>query len=171
MSKTPAPSDDPVTRLVSRLHSTRKEHEGHPAARRRAALARELDLQLAEVPASERNAVLERALGTLRPSPRTATGEVGNPAAARLRAEFDLVVAEKEALAKERDSLRTTRDALLRENAKMRSEIDAKAAAPAAAVAMGGSIEAFRNGLKDAIAGKKVDPELPGKNTLTNSAG
>lgn len=162
MSKVPAPSDDPVTRLVSRLHAIRTEHEGHPAARRRAALARELDLQLAEVPAAERHAVLERALGTLRPAARPSGGGEGDPAAARLRAELDLVRAEKEALAKERDSLRTTRDALLRENAKLRSEIDAKAAAPAPSAATGGSIDAFRAGLKDAIAGKNVDPDKLG---------
>ena len=165
MSKVPAPSDDPVTRLVSRLHAIRTEHEGHPAGRRRAALARELDLQLAEVPATERHAVLERAIRTLRPSARPSSGDEGKAAGAKLRAELDLVRGEREALAKERDSLRVTRDALLRENAKMRSEIDTKAAAPAApglAGAAGGSIEAFRAGLKDAIAGKTVDPEKLG---------
>jgi hypothetical protein len=162
MSKAPAPSDDPVTRLVTRLHATRKEHEGHPAARRRAALARELDLQLAQVPAAERNAVLERALGMLRPSARPSAGDDGNPAAAKLRAEIDLIRAEKEALSKERDLLHATRDALLRENAKLRSELDTKATAPAPVVVAGGSIEAFRSGLKDAIAGKKVDPDKLG---------
>jgi hypothetical protein len=161
MCKVPAPSDDPVTRLVTRLHAARKEHEGLSAGRRRAAMARELDLQLAQVPAAERNAVLERALGTLRPSARPSAVDEGDPAAARLRAEIDLVRAEKDALAKERDLLRATRDALLRENAKMRNDLDAKAAVPAAIVA-GGSIEVFRNGLKDAIAGKRVDPDKLG---------
>src|SRR5580765_6424576 len=102
MSKVPAPSDDPVTRLVTRLHAARKEHERLSAGQRRAALARELDLQLAQVPSAERNAVLERALGTLRPSARPSPGDGGDPAAAKLRAEIDLVRAEKDALAKER---------------------------------------------------------------------
>jgi hypothetical protein len=164
MSKVPAPSDDPVTRLVTRLHAARKEHEGLATGQRRAALVRELELQLAQIPAAERNAVLERALGTLRPSARPSGGDEGNPAAAKLRAEIDLVRAEKDALAKERDLLRATRDALLRENAKMRGEIDAKpaAAAPAATVVAGGSIEAFRSGLRDSIGGKKVDPDKLG---------
>lgn len=160
MSKVPAPSDDPVTRLVTRLHAARKEHEGLAAGQRRAALVRELELQLAQVPAAERNAVLERALGTLRPSVRSSAGDEGNPAAAKLRAEIDLVRAEKDALAKERDLLRATRDALLRENEKLRGDL--KAPPPAATVVAGGSIEAFRNGLKDSIAGKKVDPDKLG---------
>jgi hypothetical protein len=160
MSKVPAPSDDPVTRLVTRLHAARKEHEGLAAGQRRAALVRELDLQLAQVPAAERNAVLERALGTLRPSARSSAGDEGNPAAAKLSAEIDLVRAEKDALAKERDLLRATRDALLRENEKLRGEL--KAAPAAATVVAGGSIEVFRNGLKDAIAGKRVDPDKLG---------
>jgi hypothetical protein len=165
MSKVPAPSDDPVTRLVTRLQAARKEHEGISAGRRRAALARELDLELAQVPTAERNAVLERALGTLRPGARPSTGEGGDPAAAKLRAEIDLVRAEKDALAKERDLLRATRDALLRENAKLRGDLDARAAAPqatAATAVAGGSIEVFRSGLKDAIAGKRVDPDKLG---------
>jgi hypothetical protein len=135
MSKVPAPSDDPVTSLVTRLHATRIEHEGQPAARRRAALARELDLQLAQVPSAERNAVLERALGTLRPSARPSAGDDGNPAAAKLRAEIDLVRAEK-ALAKARLPPRDPR--WPRENAKLRGE--STAAAPAAVVVAGGSM-------------------------------
>lgn len=162
MSTVPAPPDDPVTRLVARLHTLRTEHEGQPAGRRRAALARELDLQLAEFPAAERRAVLERALGTMRPSERGSAGDGGAPAVAKLRAEFDLVRSQNEALAKERDALRTTRDALLRENAKIRGEMEAKGDASSPNVAAGGSIEVFRKGLKDAIVGKTVDPNSLG---------
>jgi hypothetical protein len=165
MSKVPAPPDDPATRLVSRLNAVREEHGGQPARQRRAALARELDLQLADLPATERHAVLERALGTIRPSASVASvgsapgaGD-GGPTVARLRAELDVVRSEKEALAKDLDSLRVTRDALLRENAKIRGELQPR---PAAAAAAGGSIEVFRNGLKEVLGGKRVDPEALG---------
>jgi len=162
MSKSPTPADDPVHRLVQRLHEVRREHEGQPAGRRRAALARELDLQLAEVPAAERPAVLERAMGSLRPSAPAAAGDGGGAAAGKLQSQLDAARAEREALAKERDALRVTRDGLLRENATMRGALEAKAGAPAAAPAAGGSFEAFRAGLKDAVAGKKVEPEKLG---------
>lgn len=162
MSKTPAPSDDPAARLVQRLQAIRAEHEGQPAGRRRAALARELDLQLAQVPATERHAVLETALGTLRPQAQPPAGDASHQAGAKLRAELDLVRVEKESVAKERDAIRLTRDALLRENAKLRGDLEAQAATPAPPAGSGGSIDAFRAGLRDAIAGKKVDPDKLG---------
>ena len=160
MSKSPTPADDPVHRLVRRLHEVRLEQEGQPAARRRAALARELDLQLAEVPAAERAAMLERAMGTLRPA--STAGDEGGAAAARLQSQLDAMRADREALAKERDALRVARDALLRENATMRGELETRGGPPSASPAAGGSFEAFRSGLKDAVAGKKVEPEKLG---------
>jgi hypothetical protein len=161
MNKVPGASEDAVIRLVERLHAVRIEHESQPPGRRRAALARELELQLAMVPAAERHAVLERALGALRPATgRPAEDDRG--AGAKLHAEVALVRSEREALVKERDAIRTTRDALLRENAKLRGELEAKAALPTAPAGASGSVEAFRAGLKEAISGKRVDPNKLG---------
>jgi hypothetical protein len=159
MSKSPPSADHPAAKLVERLHAVIQQNEGQPAPRRRSALMREIDLQLAGLPPADRPAVLEQALGVIRPATRPAGGDSSGE---KLLAQLDLVRGEKETLAKERDALRATRDALLRENAKMRGEIEAKKTVPSTPGVAGGSLETFRAGLKDAIAGKKVDADKLG---------
>ena len=159
MSKSPPPPDHPAAKLVERLQAVIQQNEGRSAFRRRSALMRELDLQLAGLPPADRPAVLEQALGAIRPATRPAGDDASGE---RFLAQLDLVRAEKDVIATECDALRATRDALLRENAKMRDEIEAKKTAPSAPGVVDGSLGTFRAGLKDAIAGKKVDADKLG---------
>jgi hypothetical protein len=161
-----SPPDAAAAKLLERLQSVRRQLEAEPGAKRRAALARELSLQLAGIPAVDQPALLERAMGAILPSgasqaqPAPAGG--GDKAAlAALSQQLEAARAEHAALVKERDLLRATRDGLIRENGKLRAELE-KPVASHAPGAAGGTLEAFRAGLKDAIAGKKVDAEKLG---------
>jgi len=154
----PAPPGPAATKLLERLRSLRRQLEAEPAAKRRASLARELSLQLAEVPAAERPVVIEQAMAAILPATGSAPPAPGGDAKlAGLEEELDEVRSEKAALVKERDVLRATRDGLLKENGKLRADLETKAATPQEPRAPGGTLDAFRAGLKDAIAGKKLD--------------
>jgi hypothetical protein len=151
----PQPPQPPSSQLIERLNAVQREHQNEPARKRRTTLAQEIEQQLAGLPPAERVAVVEQALGAIRPSrsvagPAAAAGGEDRAFSERL----DAAVAETEALLKERDGLRTTRDALMRENGKLRAQLDA----PAPAGSSGGSHDAFRSGLKEAFEGRKVDP-------------
>jgi hypothetical protein len=160
-----SPSSPPgpaASKLLARLQSIRRQLEGEPGAARRASLARELALELADVPAADRPGVIEQAMSAILPAAVGAAPQASGPAAgagelAALKEKFEAARVEKETLVKERDALRATRDGLLRENGKLRADLDAKPATPPESRTGGGTLEAFRAGLKEAIAGRKVD--------------
>jgi hypothetical protein len=156
-----SPGEDRGEQLVERLRAVRRELETAPTRARREALDKELAAQIQGLTAPERGALLERALGVLRPAS-------GGDAQAdqdfkrrltELKQKHDAAVAAGEAIARERDAAVATRDALLGRIASLEAELASKAAEPQGG---GAGMEAFRAGLKTAIEGKKIDPKALG---------
>lgn len=143
------------TAILAALREKAASEAGGSPTRRVAALreaAREL---LAKAPAGERARILremKEAVGTRPPSAGPATaGGVPDPA---LRAEA--------ARAREEASqARAERDALLRENQKLRAAAAARGPGGAPTVSAD-SLETFREGLRGTLAGKKITVESLG---------
>ena len=153
------PGEDRGARLVERLRTVRRGLAAGPAGERRAALKKELAGELGALTPAEREAILERALGVMRPAPPSDSAEAdkAGQALADLKARHEALSMELESLRKDRAAAQAARDALRDENAKLRAELESKAAAGS-----GGSMEAFRSGLKAAMEGKQLDPETLG---------
>jgi hypothetical protein len=151
--------EDRGARLVERLRTVRRELAAGPVGARRAALKKEISGELGALPSAEREAILERALGVMRPavSSDSAASRTAGEALADLKARHEALSLELESLRKERATAQAARGALESENAKLRADLEAKAAS-----GTGGSMAAFRAGLKASVEGKQLDPDTLG---------
>ena len=147
------PATEDPEKLLDRLRDVQRRMSGQSAADRRAALTREIEEYAGTLAPGRRGEILEGALGALHVA---GTSPPGRPTA-DTQARVEEAASEIESLRPERNAAQASRDALLRDNARLRGELERKP--PAAG---GTGLDAFRAGLQAAIEGKKPDPQTLG---------
>jgi hypothetical protein len=155
MTERAGPTGSDSASILAALREKAASEAGGSPTRRVAALREAARDLLAKAPAGERARILrelKHALATrLAAAGPAAAGGVADPA---LRAEAAKALEEA-------SQARAERDALLRENQKLRAAAAARGPGGAPAVSAA-SLEAFREGLRGTLAGKKITVESLG---------